>query len=250
MNLNDKTNDDLLKHCNANLKRLERANKSLTRAFDTVINNSSIKIKPLYKENLKIGTEAIDAVSEGIKALATRHLNELQMQSNQACIVLFQQYSEEFQDVLTRFKNVQTADTSLSNVLIEESRISLGRQVATSVDAALVLDQHDLVEERQKEIEELATAIAHINEVSKAQLELVKSGDIKLDHILKLHSEHEERVQNEINPEIHQAVQNTEGMLKKICSWFLIVLVFLLCAVLIVLQLGKTISLASSPVMI
>lgn len=152
---------------------------------------------------------------------------------------IYSEIKTEFQENLEKIKdsNLLYSNPESTIMLREQSRDSnqkpgtLQEELMDSVEIENVIEQQDIVNERQKHMQEIDRAINVINTMSSQILHLTINDGQKLDSIMKKHKEHQTTVERKINPELERANVVSQQHMRQTCCYGLMAVLLAVCVI-------------------
>ena len=152
---------------------------------------------------------------------------------------IYSEIKSEFQENLEKIKdsNLLYNNPESTVMLREHSRSSdqkpgtLQEELMENVEIENVIEQQDLVNERQKHMQEIDRAINVINTMSSQILHLTINDGQKLDSIMKKHKEHQATVEKKINPELERANVVSQRHMRQTCCYGLMAVLLAVCVI-------------------
>ena len=210
----------------------------ITQIYNTLKFAKNCNLKS--RENFKIANDSAKSIAQIIQELFRRKLTDSSKEQEfKNVILVYTKSSKSYEVVLEELKRLEVSRSNLGSSLTSQISVSQKNSEYMTVDANLVIDQYDSVEERQHDIESLNNAAKRINDFSKQQLELIHKQDLNIDHIMKTQQNHLDTVQTEINVELERTKKSSSEKLKQVGIWILIALAIIVFLLIIMSQVGK-----------
>ncbi len=166
------------------------------------------------------------------KALKSREIEEKEkVQAIQKMDKIFKDLKQEFEENLQSIKNSENfvLENEPTPPPVNDERNNLQEDLLDSVNVREVIDMHEFVNERQKNIQEISRALSVVHTMSNQMLELTISDGLKLEGILKEHKQHQEVVEKQIMPELAKTKAISQKQMKQTCLYGVIAIILALC---------------------
>ncbi len=165
--------------------------------------------KCYLKSNAKwpIGIEVLNTLAKVSKILSARQFDDQEkLLSIQKMEVVFKELKTNFQNNLERIKDKTSygSEIDFKREVPKPESNSIQENLVETINEKEVIDMHEYVNERQKNIEEISRALNVVHTISNKMLEMTINDGLKLEGILKEHKQHQHTVEKEIVPELEK----------------------------------------------
>ncbi len=154
--------------------------------------------------------------------------------------VVFKELKTNFQNNLERIKDKTSygSEIDFKREVSKSESNSIQENLVETINEKEVIDMHEYVNERQKNIEEISRALNVVHTISNKMLEMTINDGLKLEGILKEHKQHQHTVEKQIVPELEKTRDISRSQSKQtIC--IAVVLVILAAIIAAVLYLNQ-----------
>jgi hypothetical protein len=229
-----KSIDDLIRIADSNLKQLRATNKELEQLFEESDNGQNFsKVKDLNAK-WPIGLNVLQTLAKVSEQLQTRVADdESKLPMIKKMDAKYKEHKEHFEEILTRIKESSAYVSEIDRRQSDQNnqRQELQEELMEEVNVREIIDMQDMVNEREKNIQEISRALNVVHTMSNQMLELTISDGLKLEGIIKQHKQHQHTVEKEIMPELQKTQNVSHKQLKQICFFGFLALILAACVV-------------------